>query len=84
MKTLTDSRNELLDYLQENGVSLEIIKKVSKELEKQDKEFIKEILGEIEKIKEVTAKDTGINKEDVLINPINVKEIIKNNSGFEK
>ena len=84
MKILTDSRNELLDYLQESGVSLEIIKKVSKELEKQDKEFVKEILDKIEKIKEATAKDTGINKEDVLINPINVKEIIKNNSGFEK
>ena len=43
MNTLRDSRNELLDYLQENEVSLKIIKKISKELEKQDKQFIKDI-----------------------------------------
>ena len=78
MEILTDSRNELLDYLQENGVSLEIIKKVSKELEKQDTKFIKRILNEVEKI--LNENEEAYPRYRFL----ELKQIIQQNSGFEE
>ena len=102
MKTLQDKRNELLDYLQENEVSLKIIKKISKELEKQDKEFIKETSNKIDKrLKEIeSAIKGGVNFKlehkgknvsatlktlRFFYKELNkIKEIIKQNSGFEE
>ena len=80
---LQDNRNELLDYLQENEVSLEIIKKVSRELEKQDKECFKEILDEIEVAitseKECMKRDKYSEQEVEHLNQIEMANKIKQN-----
>ena len=81
MKTLQDNRNELLDYLQENEISFEIIKKVSKEIKRQDKEFIEGILEISKENNWEVAIDDG-HKDGFKI--ISGEEWIKNKSGFEE
>ena len=62
-------------FRSENEVTLEIIKKISRKLENQDKEFIKEILELV---------SDGQNYEQINGSIYFKKSLIKNKSGFEE
>ena len=74
MKTLKEKREELFNYCILNKEEMGFI---FDEVEKQDKEFIKEILEEIDIHKECDYKD----KDECLKE---IEQIIKAKSGFEE
>ena len=80
MKTLYEKRQELLNK------NIRFVDKTCKRLvleivEKQDKEFIKEILDEIFK-NAVIVKEIDLNRKLIYVDL--VEEIIKQNSGYEE
>ena len=80
MKTLKEKRTELLNK------NIRFVDKTCKRLvleivEKQDKEFIKEILDEIFK-NAVIVKEIDLNRKLIYVDL--VEEIIKQNSGYEE
>ena len=80
MKTLKEKREELLEKYKEKWEIPMLQKvwweKIFKDIEKQDKECFKEILDEIENVRTFDRTPYEAIKD--------IKQIIKNKSGFEK